>query len=327
MSQKQDREIELSYEASQDAWSFGSVLFELCTGRNLFPLDLNDDSMVEEEDLTRLCSWSCLDDKALDGVFKNCETCDPETRAQAQHLIRWCLQGDPSERPSFQKILEHPFLSQSFRATDTEEDEESEEKEEKEPTKKPTKPQQKFQSLTKLPVLNMRYHFFVSHMQVEAAGDVGTLCHTLMKLGVNCWRDMDAEDLTEAGMKAGVRDSEVFLMFLTNSLLSRPFCLKEIGWALDFDKPIVIVVETENRFWPFDLKRWQTNQCTKAPDGSWTTGWLSRTYEQCPERIRTLVESHKERQDASVQTKRLRAQRVAENSLEIVRCERSYRLG
>merc|ERR1712146_846232 len=81
-------------------------------------------------------------------------------------------------------------------------------------------------------------------------------------------------------------------MFLTNSLLSRPFCLKEIGWALDFDKPIVIVVETENRFWPFDLKRWQTNQCTKAPDGSWTTGWLSRTYEQCPERIRTLVESH-----------------------------------
>ena len=102
---------------------------------------------------------------------------------------------------------------------------------------------------------------------------------------------MDAKDLTEEGMKAGVRDSEVFLMFLTNSLLSRPFCLKELEWALDFKKPIVIVVETENRFWPFDLKRWQTNQCTKAPDGSWTTGWLSRTYEQCPERIRRLVES------------------------------------
>ena len=123
--------IELSYEASQDAWSFGSVLFELCTGRNLFPLDLNDDSMVEEEDLTRLCSWSCLDDKSLDGVFKNCETCDPETRAQAQHLIRWCLQGDPSERPSFQKILQHPFLSQSFDRPRTRKMiEESEEKEE-----------------------------------------------------------------------------------------------------------------------------------------------------------------------------------------------------
>ena len=164
--------------------------------------------MVEEEDLTRLCSWSCLDDKPLDGVFKNSETCDPETRAQAQHLIRWCLQGDSSERPSFKEILQHPFLSQ----TDNSEDDEVEEKEE-EPTKKPTKPKQKFQSLTKLPVLNMRYHFFVSHMQVEAAGDVGTLCHTLKKLGVNCWRDMDAEDLTEEGMKAGVRSVKELFEF------------------------------------------------------------------------------------------------------------------
>ena len=35
----------------------------------------------------------------------------------------------------------------------------------------------------------------------------------------------------------------------------------------------------------------RSNTGTKAPDGSWTTGWLSRTYEQCPERIRKLVES------------------------------------
>merc|ERR1711968_162898 len=146
VSQKQKHEIELSYEASQDVWSFGSVLFELCTGRNLFPLDLNDDSMVEEEDLTRLCAWSCLDDKALDGVFKNCETCDPETRAQAQHLIRWCLQGDPSDRPSFEKILQHPFLSQSFGVVESTKEDEVEEKDE-EPVKKRTIPQQKFASL------------------------------------------------------------------------------------------------------------------------------------------------------------------------------------
>ena len=109
VSQKQERQIELSYEASQDVWSFGSVLFELCTGRNLFPLDLNDDSMVDEKDLTRLCSWSCLDDAMLDAVFKNCETCDPETRAQAQHLIRWCLQGNPSDRPSFERFFSIRF--------------------------------------------------------------------------------------------------------------------------------------------------------------------------------------------------------------------------
>ena len=85
-------------------------------------------------------------------------------------------------------------------------------------------------------------------MQVEAAG-TWVRCLHLQKLGVNCWRDMDAEDLTKGGYENELllTNNEVFLMFLTNSLLSRPFCLKEIGWALDFDKPIVIVVETENR--------------------------------------------------------------------------------
>ena len=87
MSQKQKHEIELSYEASQDAWSFGSVLYELCTGRNLFPLDLNDDSMVLDEDEKRLCLWSCIDEELLNGVFKNSENCSEERRAHAKHLI------------------------------------------------------------------------------------------------------------------------------------------------------------------------------------------------------------------------------------------------
>ena len=87
-------------------------------------------------------------------------------------------------------------------------EEEVEEKKEKPKVRKlSSKHSLSFPSLSTLPVMNMRYHFFVSHMQVEAAGDVGTLCHTLKKLGVNCWRDMDAEDLTEEGMKAGVRSS------------------------------------------------------------------------------------------------------------------------
>ena len=90
--------------------------------------------MVDEKDLIRLCSWSCLDDATLDGVFKNCETCDPETRAQAQHLIRWCLQGDPSDRPNFEMILQHPFLSQSLVAFERAKEDKTEEKED-EPVK------------------------------------------------------------------------------------------------------------------------------------------------------------------------------------------------
>ena len=79
-------------------------------GQNLFPQDLNDDSMVLDKDEMRLCLWSCIDDELLKGVFKNTRLCSDESRAQAKHLIRWCLQGDPSDRPSFKEILKHPFI-------------------------------------------------------------------------------------------------------------------------------------------------------------------------------------------------------------------------
>ena len=71
-------------------------------------------------------------------------------------------------------------------------------------------------------------------MRVQASGDVGTLCFFLEQLGLRAWRDMNADDLTEKGMRQGVFDSDVFVLFLTNSVLSRIFCLKEIQWAIEY---------------------------------------------------------------------------------------------
>jgi len=68
------------------------------------------------------------------------------------------------------------------------------------------------------------------------------------------------------------------------------FCLLEIGWALEMKKPIITIVETEGRFFPFDIERWKRNECTRAANDRWTTGWLSCTYEQCPDKIKALVE-------------------------------------
>ena len=36
-----------------------------------------------------------------------------------------------------------------------------------------------------------------------------------------CRRDMCQKDLTEQGMRQGVKDSDIFILFLTNSVLSR----------------------------------------------------------------------------------------------------------
>ena len=50
----------------------------------------------------------------------------------------------------------------------------------------------------------------------------GTLFHLFETRGIHCWRDMTQDDVTEQGMKKGVKNSDVFLLFLTNSMLSRP---------------------------------------------------------------------------------------------------------
>ena len=82
-------------------------------------------------------------------------------------------------------------------------------------------------------------------------------------------------------MRQGVYDSDVFVLFLTNKVLSRTFCIKEIKWAIEFGKPILIVRETEERFWPFDIERWRNDHCARNAKGGWETGWLQNTFAAC----------------------------------------------
>lgn len=97
-------------------------------------------------------------------------------------------------------------------------------------------------------------------------------------------------EITEKAMMQGVKDSEAMILFLTNSYLSRPFCLKELEWAINFKKPILIIVEKEDRFWPFDIERWRNNQCSRDSSNNWVKGWLSRKYEDCSDTVKTFIE-------------------------------------
>ena len=45
----------------------------------------------------------------------------------------------------------------------------------------------------------------------------------LEKLGLECWLDNKAEDLTKEGMRSGIERSGVFLLFLSSGVLKRPF--------------------------------------------------------------------------------------------------------
>ena len=155
-----NREL-LEASESLDVWSLGVLLFELCTGRTLFRQDISNDDLVDSTDLTRLFTWGTISDKNLSDVFKGVENKDADAyRGPAKHLIRWCLKGRATERPTVAQILAHPLLQAGGNPG----------------------------SAVTLPVdLPMRYTFFVSHAQGDAASTAKSVYSVTKQLGVECW--------------------------------------------------------------------------------------------------------------------------------------------
>lgn len=215
-------------EPSFDCWSLGVVIFELCTGRTLFSQDTSNDELIEEADKVRLCTWHVITDDELSPVFKETEGVSDQTIADAKNLIRWCLQGDSRNRPTVVQILSHRFLNPASAV---------------EPLPQP-----------------MRYHAFLSHAQADASGTVATLYHEYKKLGLHCWLDMKQTSLTLEGMRQGVRDSDVFVLILSQRVLGSWFCQQEILCAIEAGKHVQLVVEEEPRFFPFDRAAWTASK-------------------------------------------------------------------
>jgi hypothetical protein len=59
---------------------------------------------------------------------------------------------------------------------------------------------------------------------------------------------MDADDLTAEGMVSGVAQSDVYVLFLSEGVLSRAFVQLEIREALRLGKKIVTIFETDDRY-------------------------------------------------------------------------------
>jgi serine/threonine protein kinase len=219
---------ELRAASTMDVWAIGVILFELCTGRTLFAQDISDNEIVDKaasKDMARLCVWNSIGDAELCEAFKQGgSSCPDKQRRAAKHLIRWCLQGDPAKRPKVKEVLGHPFLSLDPDRSDAlgVETIENDICAHGMQMSSCQYFQQRFPELrgktcgeeplvsfidqeTLLePVIPRRiarvgYHVFISHMQSEATGDVGTLYYLLEQLGLRSWRDMNADDLTEQG--------------------------------------------------------------------------------------------------------------------------------
>ena len=81
------------------------------------------------------------------------------------------------------------------------------------------------------------------------------------------WYDNMQEDRSEAGMMAGVKESAVFLLFLTQGTTERYFVQREMSEAFKLRKPIMLLYETDDRFGRPDFQQEAQPMLHSGPDG------------------------------------------------------------
>jgi hypothetical protein len=94
--------------------------------------------------------------------------------------------------------------------------------------------------------LGLRWDFFISHVQSETKDIAADLYHTLrQRHGLSSWLDVKMPDRSVLAMEEGVRLSDKVLVIVSLSYFSRPFCVKELRWALQYGKEVVVAIPVE----------------------------------------------------------------------------------
>ncbi len=109
------------------------------TSQLLCVQDIANDELADPAVWSRLLSWHTITVKELAEVFPSEHGTVVEA---ARHLIRWCLKGDPTERPTMNQVVEHPFLTSTFDGREL------------------------AGALRRQPQMPMKYRAFLSHAQV-----------------------------------------------------------------------------------------------------------------------------------------------------------------
>ena len=108
------------------------------------------------------------------------------------------------------------------------------------------------------------YGAFLSHYKMEAALEARWLQTQLEEaLGKRCF--LDSDDLRDLGeLRKHVQDSDVVVLIQSTNVLTRPYCVLELLWAVEANVPIVGINLTNHAF-PYDFGT--------AEAYVWCAGW------------------------------------------------------
>ena len=89
------------------------------------------------------------------------------------------------------------------------------------------------------------WEYFLSHHQ-DASKDIALdTFHSMKELGKSCWLDVKMDDRDEAAMKEGIKNSKIILVIMSPMYFTRPFCVKELEWAVEYGKPIQVIIDVQ----------------------------------------------------------------------------------
>ena len=103
---------------AHDAWSFGTIMFQLICQDTLFKVN-RDDDLTQARDFKELHDWS---DTTRDQRLDEAIPVGLPNPVAVRGLLSQCLGKAPSSRPTFNEILNHPFFVVAAATTQTERD-------------------------------------------------------------------------------------------------------------------------------------------------------------------------------------------------------------
>ena len=94
---------------------------------------------------------------------------------------------------------------------------------------------------------------YIIHSQETGQDQCALLFQALRSADLSVWLDMQAHDLTAQGMKDALSKSRAALLFLSDGVMARDFCIQELRWAKENGCKFVGVMEDDARHGKADV--------------------------------------------------------------------------